>query len=196
MRTPVIRSATLVPRPDNPDCPVHSIRARVSRETTGSLAISYAIEGDVSRVRVPAVSSPRFIDGLWQHTCCECFIAVHDEPGYHEFNFAPSREWAAYEFADYRGGGPLDDRALDPRIVATSSADTVTLNASVALERLSGRHTQAPLRLGLSVVIEDTHGVLTYWALTHPKDKPDFHDRRSFVLEMAPPRPSRERAAE
>lgn len=186
MPTPVMCSAALLPHPDSGNCPVRSIRARVSRDTSASLAIRYAIEGAITRVRVPAPSSPRFIDGLWQHTCCECFIAVNGEAEYHEFNFSPSREWAAYGFADYRQGGPLNDNALNPRITVTTSTERIELNAVIGLERLSRRYKEATVRLGLSVVIEDTDGVLSYWALRHPGEKPDFHDRRSFLLEMAP----------
>jgi hypothetical protein len=39
-------------------------------------------------------------------------------------------------------------------------------------------------RLGLSAVIEATDGTISYWALAHPSDKPDFHHPDSFVLEL------------
>jgi hypothetical protein len=186
MESAVTRSATLVRYPDDHDCPVRGIRARACRDRDGLLPISYVIEGAISRVRMPASSSPRFVDGLWKHTCCECFIAVDGEPGYHEFNLSPSGEWAAYGFADYRNGGPLTDGMLSPQISVTTVAEKIQLDAVVALERLSPRYSGATLRLGLSAVIEDTNGVLSYWALRHLQDKPDFHDKRSFVLEMAP----------
>jgi len=37
----------------------------------------------------------------------------------------------------------------------------------------------------LSAVIEATDGSLSYWALEHPADKPDFHHPDSFALELA-----------
>jgi hypothetical protein len=48
------------------------------------------------------------------------------------------------------------------------------------------RLTVQPLQLALSTVIEDARGTLSYWALTHPPGKPDFHHRDAFVLEVAP----------
>jgi hypothetical protein len=42
----------------------------------------------------------------------------------------------------------------------------------------------APWRLGLSAVIEDTRGSLSYWALAHPPGKPDFHHADGFALEL------------
>lgn len=66
------------------------------------LTVTYAIEGDLERVRIPAARAPRIADRLWQHTCCEIFVSRHGFPAYHEFNFAPSGEWAAYAFERYR----------------------------------------------------------------------------------------------
>ena len=40
------------------------------------------------------------------------------------------------------------------------------------------------LRLGLAAVIEDKARVLSYWALKHPAEKPDFHHADSFVVEL------------
>jgi hypothetical protein len=42
-------------------------------------------------------------------------------------------------------------------------------------------------RLGLSAVIEETSGRKSYWALAHPKGKPDFHHADCFTLELAAP---------
>jgi hypothetical protein len=42
-------------------------------------------------------------------------------------------------------------------------------------------------RIGLSAVIEDVDGGLSYWALAHPSDKPDFHHPDSFALTLPPP---------
>jgi hypothetical protein len=40
------------------------------------------------------------------------------------------------------------------------------------------------LRLGLAAVIEDKAQVLSYWALKHPAEKPDFHHADGFVIEL------------
>ena len=40
-------------------------------------------------------------------------------------------------------------------------------------------------RARLAAVIEATDGSLSYWALAHPSDKPDFHHPDSFVLELS-----------
>ena len=38
-----------------------------------------------------------------------------------------------------------------------------------------------------TAVIEEEGGVLSYWALAHPADKPDFHDPACFAAELGPP---------
>ena len=148
------------------------------------LAITYSIEGDLARVYVPPPRPPQFVDGLWKHTCCECFISPKGRPEYHEFNFAPSGEWAAYAFAKYRDGASLKDEALNPGIIVRKSAGKLEVTASIPLDRLSSVHRCATLALALAAVIEEEDGVLSYWALGHPAGQPDFHQRESFVLEI------------
>ena len=121
------------------------------------------------------------------HTCCECFIAVEGDPGYYEFNFSPSRQWAVYVFSNYREGAPLTDETLDPRIAVRRFGDRLELDASIALDRLSARYVNGTLKIGLSAVIEDTEGGLSYWALAHPTGKPDFHHRDAFALRLPAP---------
>ena len=41
-----------------------------------------------------------------------------------------------------------------------------------------------PLRLGLSAVVEDAAGKLSYWALRHTPGKPDFHHTDAFALTL------------
>jgi hypothetical protein len=183
-----IRSAvsevTLVRHPESLGGAVRSVGARACREAGGTLAITYSIEGDLARLRVPRPRPPRIAHGLWQHTCCECFITLEGRPGYHEFNFAHSGEWAAYAFAKYRDGAALADEALNPRVAVRRAAGILELDASIPLDRLSAMHPRGKLALALSVVVEDEDGVLSYWALRHPAGKADFHHPESFVLKL------------
>ena len=104
MPSSIVHAVTLVRHPESRSEAVRGIGARVCREPDGTLAITYAIEADAARLRVPPPRPPRIAHRLWRHTCCECFIAMEGRPEYHEFNLAPSGEWAAYVFAKYREG--------------------------------------------------------------------------------------------
>jgi hypothetical protein len=146
------------------------------------LDLTYTLEGDLARLRVPPPRAPRIAERLWEHTCCEVFVACAGLPAYHEFNFAPSGEWAAYAFARYRDGALLANAELDPRIAVRIRGDGLSLDASISLERLSPTLAGARLALALSAVVEDDTGALSYWALKHPPGGPDFHHPDAFAL--------------
>jgi hypothetical protein len=147
------------------------------------LTLAFVLECDLSRLRIPESRPPRRAGGLWRHTCFEVFVSNESGPGYREFNFSPSGEWAAYTFRGYRDGGELEVE-LAPGIVVRQTVSRLVLDATICRGGLpSGR----PLRLGLSAVVEDTDGVLSYWALRHPPGKPDFHHSDAFALQLVLP---------
>jgi hypothetical protein len=133
---------------------------------SGALAVNFKLDADLDRLRIPARRPRRFADGLWRHTCFEVFIATRSG-AYREYNFSPSGEWAAYAFSSYRKRSR--ERLARPR-----------WNGRVATIQARGR-----VKVGLSAVIEEKSGALSYWALRHPHGKPDFHHRRAFAMELA-----------
>ena len=168
-------AVALVPHPSTPSAAVQSLFVHV-RRAPGELSLRYILAADLGRLRIGAPRPAARVDGLWRHTCFELFVASGG-PAYREFNFSPSGEWAAYAFAAYRAGGsPLD--CAPPQIHCQRADEALVLEA----------HTTAvpegPLQLGLSAVLEDSAGGLSYWALCHAAAKPDFHDRTSFTLAL------------
>ncbi len=184
MASPPVSAVALICHPETRSNSVHAVRARVARTADGILAVHYSLEGDLNRLRVPRPRAPRIAERLWQHTCCEIFVASEGSPGYHEFNLGPSGEWAAYAFTRYRDGGILDDEQLNPGVTVRSTAGRLELDARVRLGHLSPMYLSASLSLALSAVVEDDSGELSYWALRHPPGKPDFHHPDAFALEF------------
>jgi hypothetical protein len=170
---------------ETPSQSVRTMQARVSQARDGGIAITYLIKGQISRLSLPAKSAPSRVDGLWQHTCFEAFVAVKGAPAYREFNFAPCGQWAAYAFQHYRDGGPLP-QASDPQITVRTSGNSFELDAIIQRESLPLLPPNARLLLALSAVIEENDGVVSYWALNHPPGRPDFHHPIAFVLEINP----------
>jgi len=166
--------AALVPHPATPCAALRGIKVFLRREPA-RLVVEYVLEGEIDRLRIPAARPPRPADKLWQHTCCELFVARADEPGYCEFNFSPSGEWAAYAFAAYRDGGPIGIDA--PGIRVERERERLTLSAFVPAR-------DEALKIGASVVIEEAGGTIAYWALRHPPGKPDFHHPEAFAMEL------------
>ena len=156
----------------------------VEEAKNGSLMLNFCLAGDLSGLIIPEPRSPRRADRLWRHTCFEAFVMVNEKPEYREFNFSPSGEWAAYDFRGYRNGGVLENE-LAPGIIVHKTMDRLELGAEIGQGLLPhGR----PLRLGLSAVVEDAGGILSYWALRHPPGNPDFHHADAFVLQMRNPK--------
>lgn len=170
------QAVALVPHPATPCAAVRSILVHVRREPR-TLSLRYVLAGDLARLRIPALRPPDRADGLWRHTCFELFVTGEEASAYREFNFSPSGEWAAYAFARYRDGGTTPD-CPPPAIACRRPQDGLELYADAACAP-EGR-----LRIGLSAVVEDAAGALSYWALRHPATKPDFHHPESFALHI------------
>jgi hypothetical protein len=144
--------------------------------------IGFVLDADLTRLRIPPPSLACPKGRLWEHTCFEAFIALNGTPAYHEFNFAPSSEWALYAFQSYREIASVPDETVAPKVNVRRWADQLELDAAVDLHNLSAIHSTAELRLALSAVVEDARGGLSYWALRHPAGKPDFHHADAFAL--------------
>ncbi len=118
-------------------------------------------------------------DGLWRTTCFEVFAGLSDG-SYAEFNLSPSKEWAAYGFDGYRKG--MRDLAGSVEVFKVERlGDGLEVCAWLNWTNWPGSR-----RIGLSAVIEGTDGNISYWALAHPSDKPDFHHPDSFALILPP----------
>jgi hypothetical protein len=164
---------------------LRTAKVLVRRSADAQLKFTFRLDGDLSRIRIPSPVVPHFAAQLWQHTCFEAFIAIDGQPSYHEFNFAPSGEWAAFIFSGYRNGGPLANEMLRPSIAVRSTDSQFELDAVVRLDCLSAIHPRASLNIGLSAVIE-ARDERSFWALRHSLDKPDFHDAAGFALRLEP----------
>ena len=166
---------------------VRGVRAAVSRAPDGGLVFFYQISGDMVRLRIPTPQVQRRSDGLWEHTCCEAFVAVVGESAYREFNFSPSGQWAAYAFSGYRRLQESSAATTAPQISASLSAGRLQLSVALAADLLPPGAATAALQIGLAAVIESSDtvaGARSYWALCHAAGPADFHRRDTFVLEL------------
>lgn len=167
--------------PDSRCAAATRIEVDVARPRPGGLTLCYRVTGKMGDLRMPPVTAPTRSDNPWRHTCFEAFVRALPNAGYYELNFAPSTQWAAYAFSDYRSGMGVASAIGAPGFAVESSEECYRLRVSSSLDRLPG---DAPWRLGLSAVIEETSGRKSYWALAHPPGKPDFHHSDCFALEL------------
>ena len=203
--------------PDTPCGALTGIEVEVARQSgrrSPRIDLRFVATGNLRAIRAPGYTTTTSRgDELWRHTCFEAFIRVGARQSYHEFNFAPSGEWACYRFDGYRSGMENEPHVGEPGIetefrnkrftaersdgLKAAGFDTLdrfeapffSLTATLALERAQ-LALDEPWHLGLSAVIEERNGNMSYWALGHPSGQADFHHQDCFALELAPARPS------
>ncbi|HVS76978.1 MAG TPA: DOMON-like domain-containing protein [Steroidobacteraceae bacterium] len=188
----------LLAHPATPGVAVRRISALAERIGAETLRFKYLLQSDPKAVRIPpAVAGAGKADRLWAHTCFEAFVRQDESPGYMELNFSPSGQWAAYGFESYRQGMAPARLSTAPRVELRQRDCGLELEAVVALSgwllpgsRAGARPDARRLRLGLSTVVEDQDGGLSYWALRHPPGRPDFHHPESFPLTLELPGPA------
>jgi hypothetical protein len=174
----------LVPHPETPPSdPTFKVWVNIDHAgalgVVASTNIWFGIGAPASRFVIPeAAEEPKRADDLWQTTCFEAFLRAPGEEGYREWNFAPSGNWAAYDFTSQREGR-TDAEVADPYIRIEDNLTWWAVAATIAVDA------EIPWALGLSAILEEKDGTKSYWALAHPLgDKPDFHDPVCFAAHL------------
>jgi hypothetical protein len=181
----------LLCHPSTPCAAITAVTADARWLPDGRLGCYYVLAGRTAQVRVPALVQADRADELWRHTCCEAFVAEPADGGYSEFNFSPSGAWAAYRFTAYREGMRPVAVVADPVIDVRITADHIELDALIGSRSVP--LADEGLHLGLTVVVEELSGALSFWALVHPLPRPDFHHADGFRFALAAPAPDRQR---
>lgn len=178
-------AVTLRPHPAQPPGPVRALAASGTLDADGRFTVEFDLRGELRALRLaPRSEAPARRDGLWRHSCFECFAAREAQAAYLELNFSPSGDWAAYHFTGYRAV-PVDLAAAGVEVTARPVGhDRLQVIAeaklATALAPGPGERACATWSMNLAAVIEDVHGSLWYWAVHHPRGQPDFHDRDGF----------------
>ncbi len=172
----------LVPHPATP--PSEPFKVWVNLEhsaafsATATTNIWFGIGAAPGRFVIPEAVEPRRAEDLWQTTCFEAFLRVPGAESYREWNFAPSGEWAAYDFTAYRDGR-TDPEVAAPYLRMEDNFTWWAFGATISVEA------KGVWELGLSAVLEEKDGSKSYWALAHPEgDKPDFHAPACFAAHL------------
>jgi hypothetical protein len=185
---PLTQRTLLYAHPDAAGESVWSVSVETRFSVGATLACHYALHADMARVRLPGAGAGRHhIDGLWKHTCFEAFVAVDGAPGYFEFNFSPTLDWAAYHFEYYRGGMTVAALTRAPGLQVRRSGGQLDLTATVHLAGVASLARARVMRMALAAVVEEEDGRLSYWALQHAPGNPDFHHPDGFTLELRSP---------
>jgi hypothetical protein len=181
-------SHELQPHSDSPRLPVDGLTAEARRREGGKLELVYRLSGELEALLIPELSNPNRADELWKHTCFEIFILQAEAPGYVEFNFAPTGQWAAYSFRSRRSGMRNIEQVGEAPIGTMMFGRQFVLKAELDLSGVEGLPPSvATWRAAMSTVIEAVDGRKAYWAVQHPEGNPDFHAPEGFVIDLPAP---------
>lgn len=162
---------------------VKGVTVEAERRSGNMLWVRYLIDAPLDALLVPDPAEPARTDFLWHHTCCEAFLRAPGKEPYIEFNFSPSKRWAAYAFVSFREGVGDMPYVGDPAIALDAGESWLALEAEAAVpERFDG-----DWLLALSVIVEEQDGHKSYWALRHKPGEPDFHHADCFALILPGP---------
>lgn len=178
----MIATANLIRHPATDRDPIRRIAVEMSR-MHDAVTLSFRLEGELSGIRIPAAGPAQRADNLWRHCCFEAFLQVERSEGYLEFNFSPSGAWAAYRFAGRRSGRESPE-LMAPRMEVRRGPDWLAMNIELSLAGIAEFTGSPRILAGLAAVIEDAQRGLSYWALAHGADQPDFHDPATFTLRL------------
>lgn len=164
--------------PGNPANAVDRVDVRILQREDGFWLLEYVVFDPLGRLLIPQPARPERSSNLWRTTCFELFVR-DSASTYREYNFSPSGRWAAYQFAGYRAGMRDVEIEERPEIAPVRAGGTFAQLVVVEAATLAADGSQ---QLGLSAVIEEADGTISYWALVHPEGKADFHDPAGFAL--------------
>ncbi len=148
--------------------------------TLSSLFISFKLTGDIKNIDLDH-GTPKHerIIGLWEKTCFELFFK-NERGEYFEFNFSPVFEWNAFYF-EKKGAALKEYQALDSlKLDILHSLDVFLLIAEIDKTKIPESFFKGEIMAGITSVIKETNGELSYWALSHADQKPNFHHFDSF----------------
>jgi hypothetical protein len=157
------------------------VEARILSLTDNWVRVRWRIDGP-SKLVLPQFAGRGRADNLWKTTCFELFMMEKDGTNsYSEFNLSPSERWAAYDFSDYREGMTQRHFPREPDCTMRMGTAMAIFDASLPRSQMP----EPPASIGLAAVIEEEGGVKSYWAISHHKEEPDFHDPACFEGSLA-----------
>ncbi|MEH2001592.1 MAG: DOMON-like domain-containing protein [Nostoc sp.] len=173
---------SLQPFPSTKFLPNLKIAGNISRNGN-KLAIRYMLEGDLKEIVIaPPSNTPSRKHELWEDTCFEFFLGIKNFARYWEFNLSPGGHWNVYRFDGYRQGMQEETAFENLPFNIQNQTDGLILMLDVDLDKIISA--EQAIEVGITTVIKDRNGEVTYWALTHQGAEADFHLRDSFIVKL------------
>lgn len=166
------------------DCVLHNfkISGKVERHSN-MLNISLLLTGPLADLVIPSAADlPARKNALWEETCFELFLGTQNSEHYWEFNLSPAGHWNVYLFKTYRQGMCEEPSFTSLPFSIHKQPEALQLFLKFDLDKII--KADQLLKIGISAVIKLLNSRTSYWALTHPGPRPDFHLKDSFIVEL------------
>ncbi len=185
--------ASETPKPGDRRSVLEKLLVHVTYTET-RLSLGYQLIGQITDIEWADITpTPQRREQLWEQTCFEFFLTPQNSSQYWEFNLSPSHDWNCYRFQDYRTGmahetawphSPFQvDQPVNQGLPRSDSLQNrYLLNCQIDLLPLFPQ--PVSLQLGVTMVIAEKNGTLSYWALSHPAPNADFHQRDSWLISL------------
>ncbi len=147
-----------------------------------SLFVSYRIQEGLELIDIGnGTPHKERVIGLWEKTCFELFIK-NQFGQYIEFNFSPTFEWNCFYF-NKKGDALAEYLPMQMPVTDILLSKDHFLQFSVIKKEHFPKgffDSKNELQAGITSVIKEKNGPISYWALSHNDSKPNFHHFDSF----------------
>lgn len=159
------------------------------RENGILISISYNLDykNYDQKIVFPKLSNnPTRKDFLWETTCFELFLKLHNSDSYLEFNLSPSKDYNTYQFSNYRQKICHHDWPTNITLDDSKQNSSFTLSATIQIPQsceLFFQNDHSTINAGISAIVKCDDTTTLYYALTHSDNlKADFHSPDSFTF--------------
>ncbi|MEH2193278.1 MAG: DOMON-like domain-containing protein [Nostoc sp.] len=173
---------SLQPFSSNESPPNLTIAGNIARNGN-KLAICYMLEGDLKEITIFHPSNtPSRKHELWKETCFEFFLGINNSVQYWEFNLSPAGHWNVYRLDGYRQGMQEETAFEKLQFDVQNQGEGLALVLDLDFGKIIS--VEQAIEVGITTVVKDRGGEVTYWALTHRGAEADFHLRDSFIIKL------------
>ncbi len=161
------------------------VRVEAVWQASGAMAFSFGLRpgpgwDSLEGLRISSRTGlPQRRDGLWDHTCFEAFLGWLNRRTTGSSTPLPTATGTSTPSAPTAA---LRSWWICPSHLGLSCAvrPGICAATSSSISPPCWPEAMQP-EIGLAMVVEEQEDRLSYWALSHPGDQPDFHDRRAFL---------------
>lgn len=147
------------------------------------VALEFTISNLIDSIILPSrKNKPQRTIGLWNATCFELFLKNRGANEYVEFNFSPTHDWNCFKFQNQNDELKEWIQVKKVEITSFRDANLYQLKAVFLKSQLPSNFQNVErLLFSTTTVLKHSDDSLSYWAIKHTDNRPNFHHPESFT---------------